>query len=83
MDSYLLLVTLISLSAAFAYINHRFIKIPFVIGSFFLSTNLSFVVNRHIPEKVATGGYLLFPLNNKNKFKSQPGYRFGVMESKI
>jgi len=44
MNSYLLLVTLISLSAAFAYINHRFIKMPFVIGLFFLSTILSMIV---------------------------------------
>jgi CPA1 family monovalent cation:H+ antiporter len=33
-----------SLSAAFAYINHRFIKMPFVIGLFFLSTILSLIV---------------------------------------
>ena len=44
MISYLLFVTLISLSATFAYINHRFIKMPFVIGLFFLSTILSLVV---------------------------------------
>lgn len=44
MSSYLLLVILISLSAAFAYINHRVIKLPFVIGLFFLSTILSLIV---------------------------------------
>src|SRR5664279_756269 len=44
MTSYFLLVVLISLSATFAYINHRFIKMPFVIGLFFLSTILSLVV---------------------------------------
>ncbi len=44
MGSYLLLVFLITLSAAFAYINHRFIKMPFVIGLFFLSTILSLVI---------------------------------------
>ncbi len=33
-----------SLSAAFAYINYRVIKLPFVIGLFFLSTILSLVV---------------------------------------
>lgn len=44
MNSYYLLVVLISLSAAFAYINHRFIKMPFVIGLFFLTTLLSLVV---------------------------------------
>lgn len=44
MGSYFLLVILISLSAAFAYINHRFIKMPFVIGLFFLSTILSLVI---------------------------------------
>jgi len=44
MSSYLLLVILISLSATFSYINHRFIKMPFVIGLFFLSTILSLVV---------------------------------------
>lgn len=44
MNIYLILVTLISLSAVFAYINHRFIKMPFVIGLFFLSTILSLVI---------------------------------------
>ncbi|MFD2602691.1 cation:proton antiporter [Flavobacterium suzhouense] len=44
MNIYLILVALISLSAAFAYINHRFIKMPFVIGLFFLSTILSLVI---------------------------------------
>jgi CPA1 family monovalent cation:H+ antiporter len=44
MNSYLLLVILMSLSAAFAYINHRVIKLPFVIGLFLLSTILSLVV---------------------------------------
>jgi len=44
MNNYILLVSLICLSAAFAYINHRFIKMPFVIGLFFLSTILSMVV---------------------------------------
>jgi monovalent cation:H+ antiporter, CPA1 family len=33
-----------TLSAAFAYINHRFIKMPFVIGLFFLSTILSLII---------------------------------------
>ncbi|RDI10410.1 hypothetical protein DEU42_10768 [Flavobacterium sp. AG291] len=44
MNIYLILVTLISLSAVFTYINHRFIKMPFVIGLFFLSTILSLVI---------------------------------------
>ena len=44
MNSYLLLVILMSLSAAFAYINHRIIKLPFVIGLFLLSTILSLIV---------------------------------------
>jgi monovalent cation:H+ antiporter, CPA1 family len=44
MNPYLILVALISLSAAFAYVNHRFIKLPFVIGLFFLATILSLVV---------------------------------------
>lgn len=44
MNNYLLLVVLISLSAIFAYVNHRFIKMPFVIGLFFLSTILSLLV---------------------------------------
>lgn len=44
MNTYILLVILMSLSAAFAYINHRFIKMPFVIGLFFLSSILSLVV---------------------------------------
>lgn len=44
MNAYFLLVVLIILSAAFAYINHRIIKMPFVIGLFFLSTLLSLVI---------------------------------------
>jgi CPA1 family monovalent cation:H+ antiporter len=38
---HLALTVLISISAVFAYINHRFIRMPFVIGLFFLSTILS------------------------------------------
>ncbi len=44
MSSYLLFVIIMALSATFAYINHRFIKMPFVIGLFFLSTILSMVI---------------------------------------
>lgn len=44
MSSYSLLVVLMSLAALFAYINHRYIKLPFVIGLFLLSTVLSIVV---------------------------------------
>lgn len=44
MYGYHLLVLLIVLSAAFSYINHRFIKMPFVIGLFFLSSILSLVI---------------------------------------
>jgi CPA1 family monovalent cation:H+ antiporter len=44
LNLYLTLTILITISAAFAYINHRFIKMPFVIGLFFLSTLLSLVI---------------------------------------
>lgn len=44
MKLYSILTILISLSAVFAYINHRFIKMPFVIGLFFLSSILSVIV---------------------------------------
>ncbi len=44
MNTYLLLVILMTLSAAFSYINYRFIKMPFVIGIFFLSALLSLVI---------------------------------------
>lgn len=44
MDFYLILVALICLSSAFAYVNHRFLKMPFVIGLFFLATVLSLVI---------------------------------------
>ena len=44
MNTYFLLVILMALSAAFAYLNHRFIRMPFVIGLFFLSTILSLIV---------------------------------------
>ncbi|KIA88356.1 cation:proton antiporter [Kaistella jeonii] len=41
MPSYYYIIILISLAAFFAYINERFIKLPFVIGLFFLSSLLS------------------------------------------
>lgn len=44
MNVYLALTVLICLSAGFAYVNQRFLKMPFVIGLFFLSTVLSVVV---------------------------------------
>ncbi|MDZ7880538.1 MAG: sodium:proton antiporter [Saprospiraceae bacterium] len=39
-----ILTIFISLAAGFAYINHRFVKMPFVIGLFFLATIFSFLV---------------------------------------
>ena len=44
MSAYEILIILICLSAAFAYINQRYLKLPFVIGLFFLSTLLSVFV---------------------------------------
>ncbi len=44
MNIYFILTILISVSALFAYVNHRFIKMPFIIGVFFLSTVVSLVV---------------------------------------
>jgi monovalent cation:H+ antiporter, CPA1 family len=44
MGIYHLLTGLICLSALFAYINQRFIKLPFVIGLFALSTVLSLII---------------------------------------
>lgn len=44
MGSYEIFVLLICLSAAFAFINQKFLKLPFVIGLFLLSTVLSLVV---------------------------------------
>ncbi|MBS1512613.1 MAG: sodium:proton antiporter [Bacteroidetes bacterium] len=44
MSSYLILTVIICISACFAYINHRYIKMPFVIGLFFLSTVVSLVI---------------------------------------
>ncbi|MEZ4772421.1 MAG: sodium:proton antiporter [Bacteroidia bacterium] len=44
MSIYFALTILICLSAGFAYVNQRFLKLPFVIGLFFLSTILSLVV---------------------------------------
>lgn len=44
MELYLIVTVLISLSAVFAYINHRYIRMPFVIGLFFLSTLLSLFI---------------------------------------
>lgn len=44
MNAYTALIFLISLSAVFSYINHRFLKLPFVIGLFILSTFLSVLI---------------------------------------
>lgn len=44
MTLYTAVTILICLSALFAYINHRFLKLPFVIGIFLLSTVLSLAV---------------------------------------
>lgn len=44
MNIYLALTFLICLSAGFAYVNQRFLKLPFVIGLFLLSTILSLFV---------------------------------------
>jgi CPA1 family monovalent cation:H+ antiporter len=44
MNIYFALTILICLSASFAYVNQRFLKLPFVIGLFFLSTVLSVFV---------------------------------------
>lgn len=41
MGIYFTLTILIGISAVFSYLNHRFIRMPFVIGLFFLSTLLS------------------------------------------
>lgn len=44
MNLYIIFVILICISAAFAYINQKFIKIPFVIGLFLLSTIITLLV---------------------------------------
>ncbi len=44
MNIYFALTILICLSAGFAYVNQRFLKLPFVIGLFILSTLLSLLV---------------------------------------
>ncbi|HMW40500.1 MAG: sodium:proton antiporter [Saprospiraceae bacterium] len=44
MNSYYLLISIISLSAFLAYINQRWIKLPFVIGLFALTTILSIII---------------------------------------
>src|SRR6476646_10272864 len=44
MHIYYIVTLLIGLSAAFSYINHKYLKMPFVIGLFFLSTIISILV---------------------------------------
>lgn len=44
MNTYHLIILIISLSAGFAYINHRYIRMPFVIGLFFLSMLFSLTI---------------------------------------
>lgn len=44
MNSYHLIILIISLSAGFAYINHKYLKMPFVIGLFFLSMLFSLFI---------------------------------------
>lgn len=56
MTTYLYLILLISLSSAFAYINQRWIKLPFVIGLFLLSTILSVVI-------ISAGNIFDFPID--------------------
>lgn len=56
MSIYFVLTILISVSAIFAYINHRYLKMPFVIGLFFLSTILAifFIASKFwLPEPIA------------------------------
>lgn len=53
MNIYLALTVLITLSAGFAYLNQRLLKLPFVIGLFLLSTILSlFVISSKLWLKV-------------------------------
>lgn len=44
MNTYTLFIFIIGISAAFAYINQRFIKMPFVIGLFLLSSLFSLLI---------------------------------------
>lgn len=44
MNNYELLIIIMCLSAGFSYINQKYIKMPFVIGLFFLSTLLSLFI---------------------------------------
>ena len=44
MNNYTILTFIIGISATFAYLNQRYIKMPFVIGLFFLSTVLSLLI---------------------------------------
>ena len=44
MSIYFILTVLIGISATFAYINFRYLKMPFVIGLFFLSTIVSLLI---------------------------------------
>ena len=44
MTNYQILILIVCCSAFFAYINQRFIKMPFVIGLFLLSTVLSLAI---------------------------------------
>ncbi len=57
MNIYFAIVTLICLSAGFAYINQKFLKLPFVIGLFLLSTILSLIV-------FSSGIWLNLPYND-------------------
>lgn len=61
MTAYFYLIILICLSATFAYINYRWIKLPFVIGLFLLSTVLSIGVlivgnQLHLPMDIVKDG---------------------------
>lgn len=44
MNIYLVVTILITLSAVFAYLNQKFLRLPFVIGLFLISTVLSLIV---------------------------------------
>jgi CPA1 family monovalent cation:H+ antiporter len=58
MNLYLALTILICLSAGFAYMNQRFLKLPFVIGLFILSTVLSlFVISSKLWLRIPTEAF--------------------------
>ena len=61
MNIYFTLAFLIIISSGFAYLNQRFLKLPFVIGLFFISTVISILI-------ISSRLWLHLPIDDISKY---------------